>query len=97
MLDRIIECDCSGGPLAKRGGLRDDQTPTKEPRQRFFARAFTLRLNHRLRHLNKGMPSVRSIMSCLMIGDSNLFPVTLSMMAAISRSPSRLEILSAVT
>jgi hypothetical protein len=40
---------------------------------------------------NRGMPSVRSIMSCLTLGESSLFPVMLSMMAALSRSPSRLN------
>ena len=45
---------------------------------------------------NSGMPSVRSIMSCLMLSGSGLLPVTRSIMAAISRSPSRLRV-SAVT
>ena len=38
-----------------------------------------------------GMPSVRSMMSCRMFGGSSLFPVTLSMMAAISRSAEPIE------
>jgi hypothetical protein len=39
---------------------------------------------------------VRSIMSSLMLGGSGLLPVTRSIMAAISQSPSRLMV-SAVT
>ena len=45
---------------------------------------------------NSGMPSVRSIMSCLISRVAACCPMTLSMMAAISRSPSRLSV-SAVT
>ncbi len=45
---------------------------------------------------NRGMPSVRSIMSRLMFAGSGLLPVTPSISAVISRSPSRL-MLSAVT
>jgi hypothetical protein len=45
---------------------------------------------------NSGMPSVRLIMSCLVLSSSALLPVTRSMIAAISRSPRRLR-LSAVT
>ena len=45
---------------------------------------------------NSGMPSVRSIMSCLSLSGSGLLPVTRSIIAAISRSPRRLR-LSAVT
>ena len=39
---------------------------------------------------NSGIPSVRSIMSNLMLAGSGLLPVTRSIMAAISQSPSRL-------
>src|SRR5262249_41657675 len=45
---------------------------------------------------NSGTPSVRSIMSRLMLSDRELFPVTQSIIASISRSPRRLR-LSAVT
>ena len=38
-----------------------------------------------------GTPSVRSIMFCLMLSGMGLLPVTPSIMAAISRSPSRLS------
>ncbi len=41
---------------------------------------------------NSGMPSVRSIMSCLTVANSGLLPVTRSIIAAISRSPSRLRL-----
>ena len=39
---------------------------------------------------NSGMPSVRSMMSCRMLAGSALLPATPSIMAAISRSASRL-------
>ena len=45
---------------------------------------------------NSGMPSVRSIMSCLILPSSGLSPLTRSIKSAISRSPRRLR-LSAVT
>ena len=41
---------------------------------------------------NSGMPSVRSMMSCRMFAGSGLLPTTPSMMAAMSRSPSRLSV-----
>ena len=41
---------------------------------------------------NSGMPSVRSTMSCLISAGSGLLPVTRSIIAAISRSPSRLRV-----
>ena len=41
---------------------------------------------------NSGMPSVRSIMSCLTVANGGLLPVTRSILAAISRSPSRLRL-----
>ena len=43
---------------------------------------------------NRGMPSVRSIMSCLTLAGSGLLPETRSIIAAISRSPSRLSVSS---
>jgi hypothetical protein len=41
---------------------------------------------------NSGTPSVRSMMSCLTLSESRLLPVTPSIIAAISRSPSRLRV-----
>ena len=41
---------------------------------------------------NSGMPSVRSIMSCLMLSGSGLLPVTRSIRAAVSRAPRRLRV-----
>ena len=43
-----------------------------------------------------GIPSVRSMMSCLMLADSDLLPTTRSIIAPMSRSPNRLSV-SAVT
>jgi hypothetical protein len=39
---------------------------------------------------NKGMPSVRSTMSCLILAASGLLPTTRSIIAPMSRSPRRL-------
>jgi hypothetical protein len=41
---------------------------------------------------NRGMPSVRSMMSCRVFAGSNLLPITPSIIAATSRSASRLMV-----
>ena len=41
---------------------------------------------------NRGMPSVRSMMSCRILAGSGLLPTTPSMMASMSCSPSRLSV-----
>ena len=41
---------------------------------------------------NRGMPSVRSMMSCRMFAGSSLFPTTRSIIALMSRSASRLMV-----
>src|SRR5262249_10948999 len=55
---------------------------------------YGFRFQHRLGHFlhEQGTPSVRSMMSCLMVSGSALLPVTRSIIAMISRSPRRLRV-----
>ena len=86
-------------PSARRAGLREPHKQGRGTAAAVRSAAPSLPASSTafvISSTNSGMPSVRSMMSCRMFAGRSLLPATRSIMAAISRSPSRL-IVSAVT